>query len=222
MAEVFAMRRSHKLFVILSFFTALAAPHAAYAQPGDRPATQLFLAPTGRALPKGQGYFKAVGMGMPSWQGGITDRVSMGLAVPIYGLGHVAVVTPKVQVQRSEKHSTSIGGVGILTTVGSFGIAYVAHTIERETGAVHIAVMKPLNYFSEIRATVFMLGAEHHVSDRVTVMTENYLFIGAPPILSGGFRIRAPHTTWDLGLLVPTAVHYGARATPMVNVGYKF
>jgi hypothetical protein len=222
MAEVFAMRRSHKSFVILSFLAALAAPHAAEAQPGDRPATQLFLAPTGRALPKGQGYFKATGMGMPSWQGGITDRVSVGLAVPIYGLGHVALVTPKVQVQRSEKHSTSVGAVGIITTEGSFGVAYVAHTIERDTGALHVVVMKPMSYFSELRATVFMLGGEHRLSDRVTFMTENYLFIGGPPIVSGGVRIRAPHTTWDLGLLLPTAFEYGARPAPMVNVGYKF
>jgi len=222
MAEVLAMRRTHRLFVILSFLAAAAAPAVAYAQTGDRPATQLFLMPTGRVLPKGQGYFKAIGMGVPSVQGGITDRVSIGLTVPLYGLGTFVLVTPKVQVQRSEKHSTSVGAIGAVTTEGSSGVVYVAHTIETGTGAVHLTVMKPLAYFSEVRATMFMLGAEHRINDRVTFMTENYVFIGGRPILSGGFRIKAPHTTWDVGLLVPTFVGYGAFPTPMVNVGYKF
>jgi hypothetical protein len=216
------MRRSYKLFVTLSYSAVLTAPAVAYAQAGDRPATQLFLMPTARALPKGQGYFKAIGMGMPSWQGGITDRLSVGLAVPIYGLGQVVVLTPKFQVQRSEKHSTSVGAIGVLTTGGSINILYVAHTIERETGAIHVTVIKPLNdFFSEPRAISLMVGAEHRVNDRVSFMTENYLFAYAKPVFSGGFRIKAPHTTWDLGLLVPTFL-YGARPTPMINVGYKF
>jgi hypothetical protein len=179
--------------------------------------------PTARALPKGQGYFKGIAVSVPSWQGGITDRLSVGLAVPIYGFGQVAIVTPKLQVQKSEKHSTAIGVIGMVTTFGSGGVGYVVHTIERETGAVHLGVMKPLNVaLSDPRASVFLVGTEHRVNDRVTFMTENYLFVGARPIVSGGVRIKGPHITWDLGLFVPTSFEYHTRPAPMINVGYKF
>jgi len=222
MAEVIAMNRLHKFFAVTSFAAALAAPAVAPAQTTDHGATQLFLAPTGRALPKGQGYFKVVGLGMPSWQGGVTDRLSIGLGVPIYGLGQVAVVTPKFQIQRSEKHSTSIGVVSVMTTFGSGSVGYVAHTIELKTGAVHVTVMKPLVDLSEPRAVAMMLGAEHHINSRVTFMTENYIFAFGRPIVSGGIRLKAAHMTWDFGLLVPPTFDYGARPAPMISAGWKF
>ena len=217
------MRRLHRSVVISGFVAALASPVAAYAQTGDRPATQLFMAPTGRALPKGQGYFKAIGLALPSWQGGFTDRFSLGIGMPIFGLGQAAVLTPKFQIQRSEKHSTSIGAVDVLTTEGSFNIAYVAHTIERENGAIHVTAIAPIARQASLRAVVLMMGAEYRVNDRVTFITENYVAAaGSIPIVSGGVRIRAPHTTWDLGLFVPPGFEYGARPMPMISAGWKF
>jgi hypothetical protein len=222
MAEVIAMNRLHKFFAVTSFAVALAAPAMAQAQAADHGATQLFLAPTGRALPKGQGYFKAVGLGIPSWQGGITNRFSMGIGVPIFGLGQIAVVTPKLQIQRSETHSTSIGVVGVLTTFGSGSVGYVAHTIELKTGAVHVTVMKPLVELTEPRAFVVMLGAEHRINSRVTFMTENYIFAFGRPMVSGGIRLRSGRMTWDFGVLVPPTFEYGARPAPMISGGWKF
>jgi hypothetical protein len=216
------MRRLHTLLVISSFLAVLAAPAIAHAQPGDRPATQLFLAPTGRALPKGQGYFKAVGLAMPSWQGGVTDRLSVGVIMPVFVLGRAVVLTPKFQIQRSATHSTSIGTINVVTTFGSGNVAYLAHTIERKTGAFHVTVMKPMSMLADPGATVIMFGAEHRVNARVTVMTENYVVGGSRPMISGGIRYRGNHETCDFGLLVPPTFKYGARPTPMITVGYKF
>jgi hypothetical protein len=222
MAEVIAMNRLHKFFAVTSFAAALAAPAVAHAQTTGHGATQLFLAPTGRALPKGQGYFKAVGLGIPSWQGGITDRFSVGLMVPVFALGQAAVFTPKFQIQRSENHSTSIGTISVVTTFGSGSVAYVAHTIERKTGAVHVTVMEPIGFLADPRATVVMLGAERRINSRVTFMTENYVFTYGRPIISGGIRLRTARLTWDFGVLVPPTFDYGARPAPMISGGWKF
>lgn len=214
------MRRLHNVLVAFSFFAALAAPAVAQAQPGDRPATQLFMAPTGRALPKGQGYFKGLALAVPSWQGGLTDRLSVGIGIPIFGLGRAVIVTPKFQIQHSQNHSTSVGAVGVLTTDGSGEVGYVAHTFELSNGALHVAAMAPLSRASD--GVVVMIGAERRLNDHVTLMTENYLIGRRLPIVSGGFRLKAPHTTWDFGLLVPVGFPYGARPAPMINGGWKF
>ena len=219
------MGRLHKVLILTGVIATLATlttPGIALAQPGERAATQLFMAPTGRALPKGQGYFKGLAFSVPFVQGGVTDRFSIGIGMPLFALGEGLVVSPKIQVQRSEKHSTSIGLVEFLDTQGSFGIAYVAHTVELKAGAVHVAVFKPLSAYAAASDVALMVGAERRLNNRVTFMTENYLFGGGHPILSGGVRIRAPHTTWDLGWLAPIGFEYGTPGAPMISVGWKF
>ncbi len=219
------MGRLHTVVIltgVIATFATLATPGAALAQTSDRAATQLFLAPTGRVLPKGQGYFKGIAFSVPFVQGGVTDRLSLGIGIPLFALGEGFVVSPKFQVQRSENHSTSVGVVEFLGAHGASGIAYAAHTIELENGAVHVVVLKPLSAYSDARDVAVMVGAEHRVNSHVTLMTENYLFRGGSPIISGGVRLKAPHTTWDLGWLAPLGFRYGAPGAPMINVGWKF
>lgn len=216
------MTRPHKFFAVASFAAVIAAPGVARAQTGERAATQLFFAPTGRALPKGQAYFKGLDLAVPYVQGGVTDRFSVGIGTPIFGFGQGWVLSPKLQVQRSAKHSTSIGTLHFIDAREVYNVIYVAHTVERETGALHITVIRPTFDWSEPRAVAVMLGAEHRINSRVTFMTENYVFAGVAPILSGGVRIRGGHTTWDLGWLVPVGFRYGMPGAPMISAGWKF
>ncbi len=216
------MSRLHKVLVVISFTAAIAAPEMARAQTSDRAATQLFYAPTGRVLPKGQAYVKYISLSVPYVQGGLTDRFSIGLGVPLFAVGRGVLNSPKLQIQRSAIHSTSIGAVHFVDTRGAYGVVYVAHTIEREGGALHVTLIKPTIAWSDPRAFAVMLGAERQLNSRVTFMTENYLFAGGHPIISGGIRLKAAHTTWDVGLLVPPTSRYTLRPSPMVNGGWKF
>ena len=220
------MRRLHRVLVTCSFAAIIAAPAVAHAQPGNRPATQLFLMPTGRTLPKGHAYLKGVGLGMPIVQGGVTDRFSIGIGTPILPLGEGLVmcvlVTPKFQVQRSDTHSTSVGVIEALTSEGSGGVAYVAHTVELSRGAIHVTAMSPLLHGIGARAILLMVGGERYINDHVTFMTENYIAAGGLPMISGGVRLKAPHTTWDLGLMVPVGLGFGMRPAPMISGGWKF
>lgn len=215
------MRRLHTVLILTGIVVTLVTPAIAAAQPGERAATQLFLAPTGRVLPRGQAYFKSVEISVPFVQGGVTDRFSMGIGVSLLPQLPMVAISPKFQIQRSEKHSTSIGAVEFVATEGAFGMAYIAHTVELKTGALHVAALTPLTSWSDTASVAIMLGAEHRLSDRVMFMTENYFTAGSGPLLSAGFRLKAPHTTWDLGWLLPVGT-YGTAGAPMINVGYKF
>ncbi|TAK15857.1 MAG: hypothetical protein EPO35_06440 [Acidobacteria bacterium] len=214
------MRRHLFALLLVATTVTLGLPAPASAQPGDRPATQLFFGPTGRSLPKGQGYLKSLALTVPYLQGGLTDRLSIGIGTPLMAPAQVVMLTPKFQIQRSARHSTSLGTMHLLAFGGSFGIAYVAHTVETETGAWHVAVLTPYDRKVIGRGLGVMLAAEHRVSDRTTFITENYLISGLP-MLSAGVRVRAPHTTWDLGWMLPIS-SYTHAGGPVLNVGYKF
>lgn len=214
------MRRQLIALVLVATTLILWLPAQAAAQPGDRPATQLFFGPTGRSLPKGQGYLKSLALTVPYMQGGLTDRLSIGIGTPLFAPAQVVLLTPKFQIQRSARHSTSIGTMHLLAFGGSFGIGYAAHTVETETGAWHVAVLSPYDRKALGRGLGVMVAAEHRISDRTTFITENYL-LGGTPLLSAGIRARAPHTTWDLGWMLPIS-RYSLGGGPVLNVGYKF
>lgn len=214
------MRRHHIALVLAATTVSLWLPAPASAQPGDRPATQLFFGPTGRTLPKGQGYLKSLALTAPFAQGGLSDRLSIGVGTWLFAPGQVVVLTPKFQIQRSARHSTSIGTMHMFVFGESVGIAYAAHTVEVEADAWHVAVLTPYDRKTFGRGIGVMIAAEHRISNRTTFITENYL-LGGIPILSAGVRARAPHTTWDLGLMLPIS-RYTFGGGPVINVGYKF
>jgi hypothetical protein len=217
------MRRFTIVFSLITAALAVLAPAPALAQPGDRPLTQLFLAPTGRVLPKGAGYFKGVALAsVPMMQAGVTDRFSIGAGTPLLALGEGFAVTPKFQVQRSRTHATAVGTVHFIASGSSeFGVGYVAHTVETDGGgAFHVAILAPYGHRGFYARPGLMLGAEHRLSARTTFITENYL-LGDIPMLSAGVRVRGAHGTWDVGWMQAVAGGH-TFGGPVLNVGWMF
>lgn len=215
------MRRFFLTLVLVSATFTLATATEAAAQTGT--ATQLFLAPTGRSLPKGHVYLKGLQIGAPMLQVGVTDRLSIGAASPVLAGGTLIVLTPKLQVQRSAVTSTSIG-IAQFVSLGRYsggqGVAYVAHTRELPGGAIHVAAMSVYDGAGFVTGPGVMVGGEKRLTPRATFITENYL-LGHTPILSAGVRLRGSRMTCDLGWM-QTRTRHGLLGGLILNAGWRF
>ena len=193
--------------------------------PADPNPTRLFFGPTGRALKKGETYLGVYEFIMPIVQTGVTDRFSIGGGTPIYfgGGDHAVWLTPKLQVQKSDRVSTSIGLLHFFNIGdGAFGVAYAASTIGTTNDAFTVGLGWAYETYSQEHdgTAVVMAGAESRLSRRVKFITENYL-VGGVAILSGGVRFLGESLSADLGLVAPIGEGEGF-AFPIVNFVWKF
>lgn len=193
--------------------------------PADPNPTRLFFGPTGRALKKGEGYFGAYELFMPTIQFGVTDRFSIGGGAPLYigGGDHPFWFTPKFQLYEGRKASVSVGALHFLNVGdGSFGIAYAAGTFGSRNDAVTVGAGWAYEVYGEDNTgtAMLMVGAERRLSRRIKFITENY-FIGGDAVISGGVRFLGESLSADIGLFTPLGVGE-AFAFPIVNFVWKF
>jgi len=194
--------------------------------PDDPNPTRLFFAPTGRSLEQGDAYFGVYEVLLPFVQVGITDRISIGGATPLFfgtGAGQPFWVTPKIQVLRTR---STQGSVGILhfMNMGDYnaGIAYGVVTQGTADAAITVGGGYAYASADESRegAPVVMLGGEKRLSKRLKFITENYWFSGVG-LVSGGVRFLGDRLSVDVGMVSPLGVD-GFIAFPMINFVRKF
>lgn len=195
-------------------------------RPADPNPTRLFFGPTGRALKKGEGYFGAYELFMPTVQVGVTDRFSIGGGTPLFvgGGEHPFWLTPKFQVYEGRRASVAIGAMHFLNVDGvNLGIAYAVSTFGTRDDAVTTGL--GWAYVNDnddnAGAVVAMVGGEHRMSRRVKLMTENYVFTHGG-IVSAGVRFLGESLSADIALAVPFADGEGLFAFPVVNFVWKF
>jgi len=195
--------------------------------PSDPNPTRLFFAPTGRSLKRGEAYFGVYEIVLPFVQYGITDRISIGGGTPLI-LGRSDLpfwVTPKVQVYKATSTEVSLGVLHFFN-VGDYnlGIAYGVVT----TGSADSALSIGAGYAYERSgeegddggSPLLMVGAEHRVSRRIKLVTENYVFRDGG-LASGGLRFLGERLSVDLGLVSPIGVGEFVAA-PIINFVWKF
>ena len=195
--------------------------------PSDPNPTRLFFAPTGRSLKRGEAYFGVYEIVLPFVQYGITDRISIGGGTPlILGRSNLPFwVTPKIQVYKAKSTEVSLGVLHFFN-VGDYnlGIAYGVVT----TGSVDSALSIGAGYAYERSgeegddggSPLLMVGAEHRVSRRIKLVTENYVFRDGG-LASGGLRFLGERLSVDLGLVSPIGVGEFVAA-PIINFVWKF
>lgn len=195
--------------------------------PLDPNPTRLFFAPTGRSLKRGEAYFGVYEIVLPFVQYGITDRISIGGGTPlILGSSDLPFwVTPKVQVYKAKSTEVSLGVLHFFN-VGDYnlGIAYGVVT----TGSADSALSIGAGYAYERSgeqgddggSPLLMVGAEHRVSRRIKLVTENYVFRDGG-LASGGLRFLGERLSVDLGLVSPIGIGEFVAA-PIINFVWKF
>lgn len=173
----------------------------------DAVSSKLFLGPTGRALKRGQGYVAIDSLFLPVFQVGVTDRFSIGMGAPFYGLVKSAWVTPKFQIYESEKTAVSTGVLHLFAPdFGLGGYGYVVAT--RGTPNASVTFGGGMLYGHDDGGggaiPMFTIGGEHRIGRRTKFVTENYIFQGGV-IATVGTRIIGRTTSFEAGALVALA-----------------
>jgi hypothetical protein len=175
--------------------------------PEDPSRTRLFFTPTGRMLRKGEGYFSDAYVFFPSFQGGLSDRFTLGGGASIVpGVGikdQIFYFTPKVGVVASDRLNIAVGalvaGVGSISDAGPFGIGYGVATFGGEDASVTAGAGFGFARNSTSQ-TLLMLGGSTRVSRSIALISENYLYTGSgsAALLSGGIRFMGEKLAVDL------------------------
>src|SRR5262245_22546694 len=93
-----------RLLFIVGLVMVIGAAEAQAQAPAEAPgASRLFLGPTARMLPPGEGYIAGYGLLVPTVQVGVTKRFSIGagtlpIGLLLYDAPFTFWVTPKVQI----------------------------------------------------------------------------------------------------------------------------
>jgi hypothetical protein len=172
----------------------------------DVVASKLFLGPTGRALKRGEGYFAIDSLLVPVFQVGVTDRFSIGLGAPFWGLVKTTWVTPKFQVYRNEKTAISAGVLHLFVPdFGLGGFGYVVATRGTADGSVTFGGGMLYGHDDDHNAAgipMFTVGGDRRLSRRTKFVTENYIFREGV-IATAGARFIGQTTSFEIGALLP-------------------
>lgn len=161
--------------------------------------TRLLFAPTARNLKKGQGYFSAYEVFMPSVQYGIGHNISLGGGLSPIMSSEFAMfwVTPKVGIIETETWALAAGilSINVLASNESsaMGIGYGVGTLGTPDKSVTLGLgygYAKTDSTGEIsRDPFFMLGGELRIGKHSKLITENWWPPGIDsPILSFGVR----------------------------------
>jgi hypothetical protein len=179
--------------------------------PEDPNTTRLFFGPTGRALPRGDGYLSMFMVLMPMVAVGVTDRITLAGGTPLlFGPEgpQVMWLAPKVEVVRTP---TVRGSAGVLALFGrgesgSIGVLYGVATVGATTDQA-LTAGAGWGYSTEdgiYSMPALMGGMETRVSRRIKLISENYLIpdegVG---LISLGTRFIGDRLAADLGVATP-------------------
>jgi hypothetical protein len=170
--------------------------------------TRLFFAPTGRALTRGSGYFALYEIFFPFVSYGIADWASMsgGITLVPGAGGQVLYGAVKLTPYERGGVALSVGSIAA-TTVGiddggSGGLIFGIGTFGSREAAVTAGLAFAFGEGEFDESPVFILGGEVQVSNRVKLVTENYVIpeLEGSVILSAGLRFFGDRMAGDFGL----------------------
>ena len=171
----------------------------------DAVASKLFLGATGHSLRRGQAYVAIDSLFLPVFQVGVTDRFSIGMGAPFYGLLKTAWVTPKFQVYRGRKTAIASGVLHLLAPDFGFGgYGYVVATRGTSNGSVTFGggMLYGRDDGSGDATPMFTIGGERRVTRRSKFVTENYIFKDGV-IATAGARIIGRTASFEFGGILP-------------------
>lgn len=198
--------------------------------PEDRNTSRLFFAPTGRAVPAGDGYLGVYELVFPFLTYGVTDRLTISAGTPIIPelIGQVFYLAPKLEVLRTPGVNAAVGVLALFVAGddfgGSAGLLYGVGTFGDSDRALTVGATLPFSAAdgdSEISGDpVFMVGGEKRLSRRLKFITENYAGTSLDDaVVSGGLRFLGERLSADFGLVTTLESGY---PYPLVNFVYSF
>lgn len=203
--------------------------------------TRLFLAPTGRPLRKGSGYFSDHLIFLPGVAYGVTDNITLAGGVSVVpGLGfdeQAIFFTPKVGARFGDRAAVSVGGLYMRAGVGDDGghvsIGYAVgtwgtpeHSLTAGIGLGQAGDNDDYDRYDDDSARpMLMIGGATRLSKRLSLISENWIFPdGDFQLLSAGLRFRGDRLTVDLAFFTFEELidEGGLPAVPWLSFSYHF
>ncbi|HUQ98135.1 MAG TPA: hypothetical protein VM166_01695 [Gemmatimonadaceae bacterium] len=187
--------------------------------------TRLFFAPTGQMLKQGDGYVSDYELFFPGVAYGLTDNLTIGGGVsllPASPSDQVYYFTPKIGVSFSDRVHVATGVLVAGTQGGTGGIYYAVGSVGDGNSSVTIGGGYGFAGGKIESKPVGMLGAEHRISRRIGIVTENYLLpVSDDNVLySFGLRFMGEKLTTDLALV--NVAGSGIIGVPYVDFVFRF
>jgi hypothetical protein len=195
-------------------------------------ATRLVFAPTGRMLGKGEGYFSDFWVFFPGVNVGVTDRFSVGAMMSIIPGNSLAeqayFLTPKFGVIQRPKTNVAVGAMLVGFPGGdgvdedNAGLLYSVLTKGGEDASITAGLGFGMvsGHFEE--SPFMMLGGEKRLSNRVALVTENWLMPGGDyGLVSGAVRFMGRDMAVDFGITVPVGED-GGIVIPLLGFVFKW
>jgi|GEM_PF-342392 len=194
---------------------------------------RLFIGPTGRSLPAGEGFFGVYELFVPVVSYGVTDWLSITGGVPVVpgAIGNIAYVEPKVRVPLGPASPVQLSaGASVFFDTqgeGAAGLLYGAGTYGGEDHALHVAASFPFltgggDDVEVGEEPVIMLGGETRVSRRIKLLSENYILPESGVVSIAGVRIFGERLSADAGLGILLGDDCSECILPVVNFAYTF
>ena len=194
----------------------------------DPNTSRLFFAPTGRRLKKGTGYFADYFIFFPTLAYGLSDAVSLSGGVSLLpgAKSQLVFLAPKVTVPLSSRIGAAAGVLHMgIPEEEDVDLVYAVATYGDDTAALTAGACLPLAKDSKGNA-ILLLGGEKQVSNRIKIITENWIFTGADmdPIFSGGIRFFGDQLSADIALVTTSELIKtgGFPFVPMVAASVFF
>jgi len=198
-------------------------------------ATRLVFAPTGRMLPKGEGYFSDFWVFFPGFATGLSNMFTLGGGMSILpGVDidkQVYFVTPKIGIVQRDRFNAAVGALAVAVpniddnggnNRTSAGLLYGVST----WGSYDQSFTAGLGYGyiggTLARSPVVLLGGETRASPRISLVTENYIFPGGTGVISAAVRFMSQDIAVDLGLAHPLGFGSGEVTLPVLNFMWKW
>lgn len=174
--------------------------------------TRLLFAPTARCLKGGEGYFADYYLFFPMLAFGITDNITIAGGASIFpwiGIeNNLFYFMPKVGFNIGENFS--LAGGALLVKIPSFddesnatlGICYGVGTVGSANSNLTAGIGFGYVDWEFDGTPLLMLGGQHRISRRVSLVSENWMTPGIDqPLVSLGIRFFGEKLSVDLGLL---------------------
>jgi hypothetical protein len=199
----------------------------------DPNTTRLYFAPTGRMLPKGGGYIADYYLFFPSFNYGVSSKVSLGGGFSIFPTGsmsdQVYFFTPKISIKRSKYTNIAAGAlllkipdsdnentplVSVLYGVSTWGTPGRSITVGFGYGMVD-------DDFAD--RPMIVLGGEKRMTRRTAFVTENWVIPGLDDALASyGIRFIANNFTTDFALINTIGSHTIFPGIPYIDFVFNF
>jgi hypothetical protein len=197
--------------------------------------SRLLVAPTGRPLEQGDGYFSDIYVFLVGVGVGMTDQIGMlvGMSiVPGVGLDEqVFYIAPKIGHQFNENFAASIGtlfahvnetSAGLLWGVATFGPVESSLTAGLAWGYVKYEGNADFELTEE---PTILIGGAVQMSNSLSLVSENWLILGAEPSempFSIALRLFGEGLSADLGFILVGEILQEGLPVPWLSICYNF